>query len=432
VAGERWNLNRILRLLAATEVVASIAIACLGLAMIRPWSPDTPLGNDFISFWMAGALIREGKGSDLYDMEVQRAFQARLRLEEAQSPEIREKAAFLIPFHNPPAMAIVMAPFSLLPIPLAWALWSILSLLALVAAVALPLRGHRYAVPMAIALMSFGPVFSALRWGQMVGFLLLSLSLGLFLFRSGRPFLGGVALGMLLLKPQYAAVMVVVLMAKARWRELSGMAAAAAVLALLSLWAAGGDGLLSYLYLLNRIGGVDPPAESLVKPDVMVNWRNLLWHAWPTRSTGALQILLLMLEGATVLLALLAWRGEWDPESGRFADQVLAAVLATLVAVPHSHIHGAVLLLAPVAAGMGSVEGRGGQDTPRLIMLMVGYLVGLVVGWIDGLSWAMAVYFLAALAMLTLSPGLVHERAADLRAMARLEVLFAGARRRTH
>jgi len=144
----------------------------------------------------------------------------------------------------------------------------------------------------------------------------------------------------------------------------------------------------------------------------MVNWRNLLWHIWPTGSTGELQILLL-LEIATVLLALVAWSGEWDPGSVRFADQALAAVLATLVAAPHSHIHGAVLLLAPIAAGMGSDIACARQDARRLAMLVVGYLVGLVVGWIDGLSWVMALYFLVALVLLTLSLKPFRERSVN-------------------
>lgn len=116
-------------------------------------------------------------------------------------------------------------------------------------------------------------------------------------------------------------------------------------------------------------------------PLTMVNWRTLLANVWPALPPDTVSTLVLVLGIATVLISLLAWRGDWGPASDRFPRQVAALTLATLLATPHGHFHGTVLLLAPLALALSRQPDR----APLLSwgwspMVAVGYLLAFV-GW---------------------------------------------------
>ena len=73
VAARRRDL-----LLAGPLLGLWIVFFAFGCAVIRPWQPEVPLSNDFVSFWTGATLLRDGAGAGLYDTEVQSRFQADL------------------------------------------------------------------------------------------------------------------------------------------------------------------------------------------------------------------------------------------------------------------------------------------------------------------------------------------------------------------
>jgi hypothetical protein len=387
--------------LAAAGVTASVAVLVFAVGVVKPWLPEAPLGNDFISFWTAASLVREGVGSALFDMGLQQDFQQQLRLQTAAAETARGHASFLIPYHNPPALALVFLPLTWLPLYWAYVLWSVLSLLAILGAVALPLRGRPHARSMALALLTFAGVADCILWSQIAGVLLFAVGLGLWALSVGRPAAGGAMLGLLWLKPQYAVVFALVFLVKGRWRELVGMAAAGVAVVILSMLIVGLGGLLDYLQLLNRIGGFNPPPESLVKPYAMINWRALLVGLWPAIPDSLGTALMMGLGVATILVSLLVWEGDWDPTSPRFALQMLVVVLATLVATPHSHFHGTVLLLAPLAMALARPMPGMNSSWTWAFLLASGYLLALLVWPVRSLGWLFVPYSLLAMGVLT-------------------------------
>ncbi|MGI5835610.1 MAG: glycosyltransferase family 87 protein [Chloroflexota bacterium] len=386
------------RCLAAVITVWAILLS-LFVFTARPWYPDAPLRNDFIAFWTGASLVHQGNGADLYDMEAQAAFQRELRARlELGASGAREQR--LIPYHNPPALALLMAPMATLPFNWGYLLWSILQAVAFLVAVAIPLRGSPGGRGWALLLLTFPAVADTLVWGQMVGFLLLIYSLALVALGANRPVLGGALLGLLWLKPQYGMIFPLVLLIKRRWRELAGMVATGSILVIFSFVAAGPLALHRYLELLQRIGGYYPPAESLVKEYAMVNWRSALAHLLPGLPETTGSFLVLLLGGVTVLISLLVWRGAWEPSSPRFAGQALALTLATLIAAPHSHFHGTAMLLAPLALVLGRVELGTGLSRKWRLMFAGGYLLALVVWPFTDLAWLVAPFFMFAVLLL--------------------------------
>jgi hypothetical protein len=91
----------------------------------------------------------------------------------------------------------------------------------------------------------------------------------------------------------------------------------------------------------NYSGGV------AIDPSQMISWRALVLNLLPhvAGDVGlALTGLLSILSLATLPLI---WRGAWDPRGPRFAGQMLATIIVTLLVAYHSQLHGAVLLMVP-------------------------------------------------------------------------------------
>lgn len=204
-------------------------------------------------------------------------------------------------------------------------------------------------------------------------------------------------MGLLWMKPQYAVLFPLLFLWKRRWRELAGMALTGALVALLSLLMVGADGIAMFFQVLSGIGGFHAPEESLASPHSMVNWRALLLNVWPEipDTTGA--VLVWLLGAATGSLAMLAWRGEWSPRSRRFPLQMTVAMLATLLAVPHSHFHGTVLVLPLVAMSLATFEKGSLPAHSWTVTLMAAYAVGLLALPFRTVSWMLVPCFLATI-----------------------------------
>ncbi|HEX2922863.1 MAG TPA: glycosyltransferase family 87 protein [Chloroflexota bacterium] len=326
-------------------------MATLLQTWLSPW-PDSVFLTDFVAFRTAASIVREGDGTLLYDMGTQREYQRLLRGQEATTESVRDAGGF-IPFHNPPVLALLLVPLASLPFSWGHLLWLLGTVVAFVLSATLPLGRSRCGPLAAVALLTFPGVADTLLWGQMVGLLALSLGSGMVALRNGKPFLGGLLLGLLWLKPQYAVGFPLLFLLKRRWRELAGVAVSAAVIAVASVAVIGQKGTVSYLDLMRGIGAFTPPAGSCVSPEMMVNWRALLLAVWPGIPDLTGSALVSILGFSTLLISLGAFIGPWAPRSPRFGTQMLALTLATLLASPHSHFHGLALLLPPAALLLG-------------------------------------------------------------------------------
>lgn len=394
-AGRRGDLY-----LAMLVAVAWLIIMALAASLwLRPW-PDVLFRTDFVAFWTGGAMVGAGAEATLFDMAAQSAFQQQARLELATTEEMR-RAVFRMPYYGPPPLALLFVPLGQLPLPWAYLLWMPLSLLAFVAAIALALRGRPFAMTLSVVLITFSAVAATLLEGQVNGLFLLALSLGLLCLMSGRPLLGGALLGLLWLKPQYALLFALVFATKRRWQEMAGMAATGLAVAALSVAMVGIEGLAVYLEELRRIGAFHP-LEASLSPWAMANWRALLMNRWPAIPEALGAILVPALGAGTAAFSLLAWRGAWDPASPRFPRQMLVTAMATIIASPHSHFHGAVLLLGPLALSLARPSHGMPLESIWRWALALGYLLALVVFPLRELSWLLVPYLLASMVLLTL------------------------------
>ena len=391
----------------ATGVATALVLLALCLVQaLRPAWPDIVLSNDFVGLWTGASLLSRGAGAHLFDLETQQAFQVELRRTLAVSPGLAASDACLA-FYNPPPLALVVAPLTVLPAPTAYLAWTILGFLATLAAVALPLRGTACARTPAILMVTYPAVLLTLLIGQANWIYLLAFSLGLRALVSGPPFWGGVLMGVLWLKPQYAVLFPLVFLLKRRWLELAGMAASGLVVALLSLLLVGPSGIASLLAMMARMGAFYPPPGSFVNPQDMINWRSLLINLWPGIPEVTGSILTLVLGAMTIAASLLVWRGPWAPHSPRFARQMLIATMATLVASPHSHFHGLMMLLAPVSLSLAQQPAEASARRLWRQLLLAGYVVTLLVWPLASAIWEARPLFWVLAPCYTLALGIL-------------------------
>src|SRR5829696_8758783 len=89
-----------------------LVVAQLLLALIYTlplFSSELLTDSDFVSFYTGWTILRNGDGARLYDVELQRAYQAKLWGPEGAPFQFR-----LLPFINPPYAALIFMPLSYL------------------------------------------------------------------------------------------------------------------------------------------------------------------------------------------------------------------------------------------------------------------------------------------------------------------------------
>jgi len=354
------------------------------------WASDH-FHNDF-TFYFAAARIGMTRGwGSIYDLSLQQA-----QLDALGS---RITIAELARYISPPPVAWLALPFTVLPYGVAYWAWSALLVGALVGTWYLAAPGEgRIRLVLLAAAVGWLPIIYGLQLGQPGLLVALGVAGSYALLKADRPFLGGLALGALALKPQLAFLVPLALLATQRYRAFAGSAVALGALAGASLLALGPDGVRAYLDRLsfasnvpvNReltlaflLGGAARPAQIFVAAWTVLMANRLRargpeWaYAWaliggmlatPYAHLDDLAMLglaawLLFRTGlptwawAYVLAAVLAIEGEpiWGPLP------VLAAELGALVLVSV-----AALTPAPARPGLAPAPTRSRQPTtPR-------------------------------------------------------------------
>jgi hypothetical protein len=146
------------------------------------------IGRDFMNFWMYGRAAVADDPGRWYDLA-------------AYTEAIRAMLGADYPVaHNwsyPPTVMPFAAPFGALPYPLALALWSVLG----IAVFTVTLRAQGFAAPV-VATLLIGPAAAFCLISGQSALITAAMTLGALAALDRRPFLAGVLIGLLTLKPQ--------------------------------------------------------------------------------------------------------------------------------------------------------------------------------------------------------------------------------------
>ena len=178
---------------------------------------DGQLGGDFPAFFAAGDIVAESGYDNLYDPEVQRA---------AQDGLIANEGGYLF-FAYPPFVATGYSWLNPLGYRGAYLAQMGLMALAALASVLLirPMSElvNRYWVAVLAGVFLFQPVLASVIGGQNTTLTMLLFVAAARAEWSGRDILAGVAVGLLIYKPQYGVPLALLTLVSARWRVAAGV-----------------------------------------------------------------------------------------------------------------------------------------------------------------------------------------------------------------
>lgn len=335
--------------LALIAICLGLALAALLLAQARlvinhdgNFYPNstTPVGADLLVFYGAGRIVADGDGAQLYDP-------ARQSSEQIEILGIDRGLAI---FPYPAFVAAPYAALAKLSLPRAYLVTTLAMLAATIGSLAMlrnvspTVRARPILVGMTMLISQ--PFNMALLGGQTVAFSFLCLT-GVYVgFRRERNLFLGFWLGLLLYKPQLAALPLLIVLWQRRWQALSVTAGIGVVLYGIGAWAAGFEWPRRFLelatgdyYRKNAI--VADGLQSISIPSVTryVTGSDHLW-------SNALAFILCL-----AVLAVIAphWRTIGTSDA-QFPLLFGATVAATILVSPHALFYEAGLLILPVIA----------------------------------------------------------------------------------
>jgi hypothetical protein len=313
------------------------------------------VGGDFPAFYGAGSVVADGDLDQLYEPERQAEAQAELLDDEG-----------VLYFAYPPPVAAAYSLLARLPYVAAYVVHTVLMAAAMVAAYWLirPVLPARRPDGSTVAALTFTflPAFMAVTLGQNSALLVLLVAASWRFARDGRDELAGLALGLLLYKPQYAIPLIGLHLVRRRWR-LAGTGALVAVAGWLI-----GVAMLGWSWTGDWIAQVSDftALDAEVNGANAVSWLGIAEHVLGVGSPAALVVgggLAAVTASALVLL----WWGRTDDQ---LALPMAAASVGILLTSPHAMFYDASLLVLTVA-GL-STFGRAGLA--RLVA--VGWVLG--------------------------------------------------------
>ena len=299
--------------------------------------------QDFTIFYSAAKIVRQGRGSQLYEEPTQ----YRVQQEFASGVSIRHGA---LPYNHPPFETVLFLPLTFLPYFAAYVTWDFINL-AILFALPFLLRPH---LPILrelssgyclLASLAFFPVFIALLQGQDIIVQLLIFTLAFIAFKTKAELRAGALLGIGLFRFHLIAPIALVLLLQNRKKAISGLVAVACALGLLSIAMVGWHETLAYpIY----VWGVEQAmGRGAIVPADMPNLRGLADTVLAPLATKSL-VTVIVAFVSIVLTLLTSAKWKLSCEGTPFDLGFSLCLVVTILVSYHAFAYDLSLLLLPV------------------------------------------------------------------------------------
>ena len=175
------------------------------------------IGSDFITFYLAGTIIKEKGGERIYNPDYQKQVQ-----DQILAPDKMEGLLFFI---NPPWVAVIYSVYAYLPYRLAFHLHTMTMVFCFIGGV-WALRPHLRAISShwwiaGLLGMLWFPMIKTITGGQNAAMIFLLLCCGYSALIKNKSNWAGLSFGLLLFKPQYAFPIIGLLALRKKWKILA-------------------------------------------------------------------------------------------------------------------------------------------------------------------------------------------------------------------
>ena len=321
---------------------------------------------DFTQFYTGWTLVIGGQGHDLYDFTLQTQVQQQIL-------GGRYLAGGLLPFNYPPHVALLFAPLAYLALDRAYLVWSVLQLgllgwlwqvlLRHLRAGGVDDRARALAISAALALPAVGATLLLGALSTLMLICLLNFALAL---RRQDDAMAGFWLVLLTLKPQFAVIPALVLVAGRRWRAIGVAVGGGLIVVVVTMLVFGMSTWVDFASALYRTLGADDGLG--VAPLAMDNLRGILTFLLGDSATGLINGISLFAFGVTLIFVLWLWTGR-QAANLDFDIRMAIVLLLSMLFNPHVNPQDGVLLVAPTLFFWHHLR-RSGDDCRALGVLV--------------------------------------------------------------
>lgn len=398
-----------------SEAVVALVAAAVMLFGAVLWADRTPgiTQADFSVTYVGARMVHLGLGSRLYDLSAQKEIKDSLQI-----------GGKTLIYEHPPFEAFLLSPLGALPYKTAYLLWGLLSALVWLL---IPFFLRPYLptpadnLSYSLLWLLFAPLWISLYVGQSSILMLLLYSVAFVLQKRGHDFPSGVAIGLALLKFQFAIPLLAIFLLRRRWKVVQGFSLTALLLGGLSVVTVGWGGISAYIHLLTA-ATAHPDSLSYGAAVDMATVQGFV-HGVFGKVLGRLLSLLCVAGISSFLIAWAALRGrQRQTQDDNQVDDLMfaAAVVISLITGFHMFTHDLspmLLSMFIVAANIANCKNRGLRMT-LVFCLTVFWLAPiyfLLLAWhcMFLLAPVLVIFAMACIALATnlgLKPAAVEDR----------------------
>ena len=329
--------------------------------------------RDFLSFYTGAVMARAGHFHELFQI------QAQVAVQDALVPNLTVH----YPWVRPPFYALMLAPFAMLPIQVAFPVWVALEIAGLL--VVWVWAWRRFGPESLPYCAFFLPAALGIAHGQDGVVVLLEFLAAWILLERKHDRLAGLVLSLTLFKFHLFLLLPLAFLIRRRWNLLGGYAAGGTLLGALSLALVGSAGLRDYLELLTR-KDLGPPS-----PWMFVGFNSIGLNLGIEAAWG--RAILMAIPAILVLWS--AWRAESEMR------WFWTAVVGSLMFSPHTYEYDLPTLLIPTLLAIFTGQERHLRVAAVAAAVPIAYFFTIA-----GAPWAIAPSLVVAIFLVVLS-GLV-------------------------
>jgi len=218
----------------ATFIIFAFLYLFITIILVNMVTPNFILGLDMRAFYTSGLMVNHGVVFNFYDFSTQYFWQKTI----FPLPAIE----LLMPFFNPPFVALIFSPLALLPVKNAYVVFSVLNIFIslitfhlIISKVYKKAEKSKYFLSLAFILFFF-PVWMTIIQGQLSFLILLGFVASWYLFKQERSFLAGVAIALLWVRPQLILLPLLFLIFKKQWRAFLGLCVASVIFCVICVY----------------------------------------------------------------------------------------------------------------------------------------------------------------------------------------------------
>ena len=321
------------------------AIYCINLVNFFWTFRNGTVPGDYLAYWSVGKIAREGGYPKLYDL---------LILKDSQTKELQlhgyidKTETILLPVAYFPVFILPFHLLSYFPLIMSFWLWTILNLVGLIIYLIFftrwitLLNGTTVSTSKLIILMLLSSsILFNFQNGQINVFLLVCM--GEFIRNAvmKKPFLSGLWLGGLLLKPVLLILIIPIFFLKHNWKAMMGFMVSANVILVTSLILSKMAGIKALVYLWTKYS----VGFTATAPENMVNWRMVGLHFNNFFNTAFGSVITISGIIVTLLAVIFLVKQNTPYGTSPWVMIMLGVFSATLSITLHSHYHMAMVLI---------------------------------------------------------------------------------------